>query len=149
MEWNIKNLPSVLTGGRTINSEDVVELWRIGITVVDDNETLEENIPYVGAPVTEGGIYDGQVWGDDGIDTSKASNHHHSGLKLPIITPSIVTNLTLLYYFLILFPMDYVKGTMLPEMNQRLPGMIQRKMGLSRLVVKGQYSNWERIPLPP
>ena len=52
MEGNIKNLPLVLTGGRTLNSEDVVELWRIGITVVDVNDPLEESIPYVGAPVT-------------------------------------------------------------------------------------------------
>ena len=72
MEGNIKNLSSVLTGGRTINSEDVVEIWCIGITVVDNNEPLEENIPYVGAPVTEGGVYDGKVWGDDGIYTRKA-----------------------------------------------------------------------------
>ena len=83
--------------------------------------TLEETIPYVGNTVTDGELYDGQVWGDDGIDTSKAANHHHSSLKLPRISPSIVTNLTLLDYFLILFPMDYVRGTMLPLMNQRLP----------------------------
>ena len=55
MEGNIENLPSVLTGGRTINSEDILELQSIGITVVGYNEPLEENIPSVGAPVTEGG----------------------------------------------------------------------------------------------
>ena len=27
--------------------------------------------------------------------------------------------------------------------------MIRRKMGSTRLVVKGRYSNWERITLPP
>ena len=32
-----------------------MELRRIGITVVEDNDPLEENIPYVGAPVTDGG----------------------------------------------------------------------------------------------
>ena len=85
MEGNIKNLPLVLTGGHKINSEDVV----------DDNEPLEENIPSVGAPVTEGGIHDGQVWGDYGIDQSKASNHHHSGPKIPSVSPSDVPNLTL------------------------------------------------------
>ena len=79
-----------------------------------DNEPLEENIPSVGAPVTEGGLYDGQVWGDDGICPRKAANHHRSSPKVPSVQPSIVMNLTLLGYFLILFPMDYVKGTMLP-----------------------------------
>ena len=51
----------------------------------------------------------------------KAENHHHSGPKLPSINPSIITNITLLDYFLILFPMDYVKGTMLPGVNWSLP----------------------------
>ena len=73
-----------------------MELRRIGIIVVDDNEPLEENIQYVVAPVTEGGVYDGQVWGDDGIDSRKVANHHRSGPNLPRVSPSIVTNLTLL-----------------------------------------------------
>ena len=71
--------------------------------------------------MTEGGSDDGEVWVDDGIDTRKLAKHHCSVPKLPSVIPSIVTNLTLLYYFLILFPMDYVKGTMLPGMNRRLP----------------------------
>ena len=71
--------------------------------------------------MTEGGVYDGKVWGDDGIDTRKVVNHHFSVPKLPSVSLSIVTNLTLLYYFLILFPMDYGKGTMLPVMNRSLP----------------------------
>ena len=50
----------------------------------------------------------------------KAANHHRPGTKLLSASPYIVTNLTLLDYFLILFPMDYVKGTMLQGMNQRL-----------------------------
>ena len=98
-----------------------MELRRICVTVVDDIEPLEENIPSVGAPVTEVDLYDGQVWGDDRIDSRKAANHHCSGPKLPSFSPSIVKNLTLLYYFLILFSMDYIKGTMLPGMNRRLP----------------------------
>ena len=106
MEENIEILPLVLTGGRTINSEDVVELWRIGITVVDDNDPLEENMPSVGSPVPKGELYDGKVWGDDGIDPKRAANHHLPGPKLPSVSPSIVTNLILLDYFLILFPMD-------------------------------------------
>ena len=105
-EGNIKNLPSDITCGRTIDSEGDVELWRIGIKVVDDNDPLEEKIPSVGAPVPEGEIYDGQVWGDDGIYHRKAAKHHCSFPKLPIVSPSIVTNLILLDYFLILFPMD-------------------------------------------
>ena len=32
-----------------------MDIRRIGITVVDDNNPLEENIPYVGAPLNEGG----------------------------------------------------------------------------------------------
>ena len=71
--------------------------------------------------MTDGYIYDGQVWGDDGINTRKAANRHHSGLMLPSVRPFIITNLTRLYYLLILCPMDYVKGTMLPGMNRRLP----------------------------
>ena len=27
--------------------------------------------------------------------------------------------------------------------------MLQRKLGSERLVVKGQYSDWDRGPLPP
>ena len=52
MKGNIKNLPLVLTGGHTIDSEDVLELRCIGITVVDDSDPLEEDIPSIGAPVT-------------------------------------------------------------------------------------------------
>ena len=73
-----------------------MELWRIGIMVVEHNKSLEENTPSVGDPVTKGELYDGQVWKYDGIDTRKASNHHCSGTKLPSIIPYIVTNLTLL-----------------------------------------------------
>ena len=51
----------------------------------------------------------------------KAANHHRPGTKLLSASPYIVTNLTLLDYFLILFHMDYIKVTLLPEMNQRLP----------------------------
>ena len=52
LEGKIENLPLVLTVGRKMGSEDVVELWHIGIMVVDNNEPLEEKIPSVGAPVT-------------------------------------------------------------------------------------------------
>ena len=51
----------------------------------------------------------------------KALNHNRSGPKLPSASPSIVTNLTLLDYFLILFPMDYVKVAMIPGINRHLP----------------------------
>ena len=98
-----------------------MELRRICVTVVDDNKPLEENTPSVGAPVTYMDLYYGQVWVDDGIYPRKASNHHRSGPKLPSVSPSIVTNLTLLDYFLILFPPDYFKGTILPGINRHLP----------------------------
>ena len=55
MEGNIENIPSVLTGGRTIDSGDVADIRRIGITAVDHNKPLNINIPSVGDPVTEGG----------------------------------------------------------------------------------------------
>ena len=63
---------------------------------MEHNKPLEENIPSVGDPVTEGELYDGQVWVDDGIDPRKAANHHRSGTKLMVVSSSIVTNLTLL-----------------------------------------------------
>ena len=88
---------------------------------MDQNKPLEENRPSFGAPVTEGGVYYCQVWVDDGIHPRKLANHHRSGPKLMIVSPSIFTNLTLLDYFLILFPMEYGKGTMLPGINLRLP----------------------------
>ena len=62
-----------------------MELRSVGITVVENNEPLGENIPPVGAPGTEGGFYYGQVWGDVGIDPSKVANHHHSVPKLVVI----------------------------------------------------------------
>ena len=40
LEGNIEKLPSVLTGGRTIDSEYVVELRCIGITVVENNNPM-------------------------------------------------------------------------------------------------------------
>ena len=52
LEGNIKNSPSVITGGWSINSEGVAEIQHIGITMVDHNDPLEDNIPYVGAPVS-------------------------------------------------------------------------------------------------
>ena len=73
---------------------------------MEHNEPLEENIPSVGDPVTEGELYDGQVWVDDGIDPRKAANQHLYSSNLPSFRPSIVTNLNLLEYFLILFPME-------------------------------------------
>ena len=97
-----------------------MKLWHIGIMVVNDNDPLEENIPSVGAPVTEGGLYDCQIRGDDRINPRKLVNHYRSGPKLPSVIPSIVTDLTLQDYLLILFPLDYVKDTMLPRTNRRL-----------------------------
>ena len=47
-------------------------------------------------------------------------NYHLYGPNLLSISPSIVTNLTLLEYFLLLFPMEYVKGTMLQGMKRSL-----------------------------
>ena len=98
-----------------------MEICCIGITMVDNNDPLEENITDVGAPVTEGGIYDGKVWVDDGIDPRISANHHRCGPKLPSVSPSIATNLKRLYSFLILFPMLYVKGTILQGIKWRLP----------------------------
>ena len=121
MEGNIENLPSVLTGGCTIDSEDVAELWHIGITAVDDNDPMEDNIPSFGAPVTKGELYDGQVLVDYGVDPRKAANNHRSSLKIPSVITSIINNITPLDYLLILFPMYYVNGTMLPGINWRMP----------------------------
>ena len=114
---NIENFPSVIIGARTIDSEDVAELWCIRITAVDHNKTLDKSIPSVGASVTERGICDGKVWRDDFIDHRRTANHHCSVTKLPSVSPSTITNLNLLDYFLILFPMGYVKVTMIPGIN--------------------------------
>ena len=38
-----------------------MEIWRIGITLVGNNNSLEDNITYVGATVTDRGVYDGKV----------------------------------------------------------------------------------------
>ena len=65
----------VISGGRTIDSEDFAELWHIRITVVDHNDPPEENIPSIGNPVTDRELYDGQVWEDYGIDPRKLENH--------------------------------------------------------------------------
>ena len=71
--------------------------------------------------MNDGGFYDGKFWVDDDINPRKAVNHHRSSPKLLSVSPSIVANLTLLYYFLVLFPMGYVKVTMLPVMNCIMP----------------------------
>ena len=72
-------------------------------------------------------------------------------MKLPSVSPSIVTNLTLLNYFLILFPMDYVKGIMLSGMNQNLtegdPHVSENELikWLGVWLVMGCYEgNWGR-----
>ena len=64
--------------------------------MVDIKNTFEENIPSVEFPVTEGRLYDEKVWVVDGINPRKVANHHCSGLELPRVVPSIVTNLTIL-----------------------------------------------------
>ena len=87
---------------------------------MDHNEPLKGNIPSIGSSVTDGGLYDQKVWLDGGIDPRKAENHHRSDMKLPSVRPFIVANIIILGYFLILFPMDYIKGTMIPVMNQPL-----------------------------
>ena len=86
MEGNIKNLPLVLIGSCTIYSGEVVELRCIGMMVMDHNDPLEENIPYVDAPVIERGLYDGRF----------EANYHRSGPKLLKVRPSIVTDPTVL-----------------------------------------------------
>ena len=54
LEGNIKNLPLVLTGGRTINSEDVVELWCIGMTVVEDKIPWSRTYPMLALQLPRG-----------------------------------------------------------------------------------------------
>ena len=54
----------------------------------------------------------------------KAANHHRLGAKLLSASPYIVTNLTLLGYFLTLFTMEYVKYNMLPGMNWSLTEVV-------------------------
>ena len=87
---------------------------------MDHNDPPEENIPSVGDPVTRGGVYNEEVWEDDGINPSKAAKRRRYVPKLLSFIHSVVTNLTLSDYFIILFLMGYVKGNMLPRINRFL-----------------------------
>ena len=96
-------------------------------------------------------LYYRHFWVDYGIDPIKVAKYHRSCTKLPSVSPSIVTNLTLLNYFLILFPMEYIKGIMLSGMNQHLtegdPHVSEHELikWLEVWLVMGCYrGNWGR-----
>ena len=106
--------PNSVLNGREINDMTISELWHKWITVDDHNETLEE----------EGigdGLTDGQKWEDENIEPRRASNQLIINPKICGVNPSLVASLSLLDFFVVMFPMELISTIVLPNTNTSLP----------------------------
>jgi hypothetical protein len=97
--------------GQNINSEEITELRAQGITVDDDDEPDELNAQNPGpAPIG--------TWGK--LDACRRASQGHLKLsgRCAGMTWQTVAEMDELQLFMLCFPMDYLKNTVLPETNK-------------------------------
>ena len=99
-------------------AEDIARVRNEGFEVDDDNDPAPENIPAPAeAPpvVNEGGLYEGQTWGWDGIDHRQMAG---GGYDEPSFTQDFTPiGKTYLQLFMHFFLMTWFSAVLLPETN--------------------------------
>lgn len=117
-ETDALELPPV-PSGRAVNftTDDLAALQRQGIQVDDDNAPAPENIPVP----TEEPMEEAGGWGFDGLDQWRARGCAlRSKPRFKNVSTSRLQHMTSLDIFLLLFPVDYIKDTVIPETNKHL-----------------------------
>ena len=86
-----------------------------GYMVRYHDEPVEDNLPGTESlPPVIDQLLLGQSWGFTGIDPRRQNNDPRTNAKLLLISPSIIQNLSLMDLFMLLFPVDYIKTTIIP-----------------------------------
>jgi hypothetical protein len=123
----VLNLPPIISATQTIGdeiffaqncAEDIARVRAEGFEVDDDNDPAPENVPGlfdVPPAVVDGGLFEGQSLGWDGIDRRQTGggdmmNHHSLRVSPPSGRPT--SSLQLFMHF---FPMTWFSAVLLPE----------------------------------
>jgi len=120
----VPDLPPIVAATQTIGNEiffaqrDIARVRAEGFEVDDDNDPAPENVPglFVVPPaVVDGGLFEGQSWGWDGIDRRQTAGGRYDEPSFTQgFTPIGKTYLQLFMHF---FPMTWFSAVLLPETN--------------------------------
>ena len=98
-------------------AEDINAMRAAGATVDDDNEPAEENIPAPAANNEDSPFED--EWGFKGVCFRKKDGHLNRNASISMHR-NVWESMKPLDWFLLFFPINYVRDTMLPAMNENL-----------------------------
>ena len=99
--------------GRNITSDEISELRAQGITVDDDNEPDELNAADPGSlPIG--------IWGKLAACHCASQGHVKLGGRWAGMSWTTIAEMDELQLFMLCFPIDYIKNTILPETNKYL-----------------------------
>ena len=94
----------------------MVELYRQGISINDDNYPAPDNVPQQGDNTTRTGN-----WRREGIICPrKTGNLQNSFASFRHYSPDAILRMPLLQLFLVIFPYDYIEEVLIPETNKGL-----------------------------
>lgn len=111
-------IPSHLQRAYNFTANDITELRARGITVDDDDEPVEDNVPVPGEEVQE---EEGDLtWGHSRMDPRRQEGLNKTKPKLKGVNSSLHSSLTLLQIWRLLFPISYVQAAIIPETNKHL-----------------------------
>ena len=112
------NNAQILLSGHTSNPrlEDMVELFRQGITTDDDNDLAQENVPRHGETTTDSGNWRRERI----ICPRKARNLQNTFASFIHYSHDSILCMSLLQLFLIMFREDYLEEVLIPETNKVL-----------------------------
>jgi hypothetical protein len=121
----IPNVPPIVAATQTIGddiffaqnrAEDIARVRAEEFEVDDDNDPAPENVPglfEVPPVVVDGGLFEGQSWGWDGIDRCQTAGGGYDEPSFPHgFTPIGKTYLQLFMHF---FPMTWFSAVLLPQ----------------------------------
>ena len=134
-----KLLPLSVSAGRNMTRDDFLELRNARFTVDDNNEPVPENIPVattvdaVADTAIDRNTIAAEDWGFDGVYQWRTSGGgFFSPAKLKTTYSSSITRMSILEFFLLFYPFDYIKLVLVPQTNKHLD---HRDMDFSEFLI--------------
>ena len=98
------------------------DLWDEAELGIDDIMVDDDNLP---APENDGttnddSLEESQKWSIATTDARRIHGYPHPNAALKNVSKEIVTNMTVLQVFTHMFPMEYIRQTVVPKTSQRL-----------------------------
>ena len=103
----------VIVTQENLHSGSTSELRAMGVEVDDDNDPAPENVPDSNRTAA--------AWNDAAIDLRKIGPYRNMSPSLKGMTSETVSLLSPKALFLLLFPTEYLKKSLLPATNEHLP----------------------------